>query len=652
MDPNRYNAGGGVIDPYKNPVMAKPDSQSVSGSSSYTPAQVSAPAPVSYTKPVLADFPQYTSAPTQPTVISASSTSDQIKAYQKANGLVISGTISPQTKAFLAKKNSGFTSSVGPTINNNVNNAVNSAGNSLTGGQPVPLPQPTQQSGAAAPTDTTSGGILSGLSTSIAQATQMGQRAMQAQQLVYDTTLAQQNAKYANLQNTLQRDYEKASGIALENAVALNPYSQSRGASTSSNFQGKITDNYHRASAELQQQADLAQQALAAGNTKAYLEIQNAMDATISNVTRSTQEMLLSATKIAQDERQFTVEQRNKSVDDYQKALTDSPVPQASDLAKMTDEQLMMLPAVRLGLNAGFDINGIKNDLVGASYAQGAKSAKAELEVENLKSQINSRSLQDSLDVKKYNLDVSKFNNEQKQTYQATGDALLTGLQRFTAIHNTKDDYGTIWGGLQSQYQATSSNEQKLDMSKNYVLSVLAAKQPKVLEQYNKSDEIANRLDLALSEIKQGNFMTDPIKATKNSLLNRIGKGDPYYNDVKALFSGATAEERKRLFGQTLTGKENKSAEAFLPVDGVDTTATLKSKIETLKGLAELSRDKVVYQQLGIDTSSMMDNFVSQRTADLQAKRSGGNMILMTGPKGTFSVPAAQVETFKKNGYK
>lgn len=194
-----------------------------------------------------------------------------------------------------------ITSSSQPILDQKKQQAVNDAGNALTNSSGKTAPNPTY------------GGIDSNTLNMILSSGKSGQetakaiadRLLNAQQLSYNTALASQNAKYASLASSLQTEYQRHMESAKATAASLNPYATAKGALTANEFTARITDDYNTAAQSLQQQADMAQKELAAGNYKAYVDIQNGLDTTMENLNRQTQSMLMDFAKQAEQTRQF-----------------------------------------------------------------------------------------------------------------------------------------------------------------------------------------------------------------------------------------------------------------------------------------------------------------------------------------------------------
>lgn len=520
---------------------------------------------------------------------------------------------------------SGITSSAGPVISNQINQAVNTAGSAIT-------TQP--QSGDTNSLSNMSLEQISQYINSITQpkidaATKNAERAMQARKLTYDSALAQVNQKYGQLQKQLQDNLDKSSQVALEDAIALNPYSTARGARTADNFQNKINQNYEAASAQLQQQADMAQQALAAGEYEAYAQIQANLDNIIADVTSETANLLLDFRTQAEQSRQFDETQELNKVSSYVDVLAKTGAPSMDALNQMSDEELMQLPAVKAGLRAGYDIDGIRQDLMNASQIQEQANRQTLLENEYRQAQIDKVRNDITIDSAQASFNKQKAGVGIQQPLSS--DSRLAGLQNFVLSNTTDKDYPIIWNNVKSGYDAAQN---KQDFADQYVKARLSEKE---ISKYQTAEDIANLFDIATNQIDSGGFTTGPVKATLQNVLKTIGKQDQYYDATRSLFSKGTAEERLRIFGATLTSGEKSSAAQFLPSDK-DTTSVLKYKLDSLKGLAQLSMRRTLDTKLGIDYSAASNKFLSDRINGLKSLQSGKPQ----QSSGTSSSPGAQ----------
>lgn len=221
-----------------------------------------------------------------------------------------------------------ITSSASPVLDKNKQDAVQNAGNNLTGGT-----TPTQP--------TTQDQILqylmqqaqSGNKESQQLLARQSERLMDAQKLSYDAALASKNFQYKQLHDRLTQGFERNMQVAKSTAVSLNPYSQATQATTAQKFGERIEADYQQAAADLQFQADLAQQQLEAGNYKAYVDMQNALESGINQLERSAQQSMMDLYKMAEQSRQFEEQmafsqqslqsqERRAAADDFRLGLT------------------------------------------------------------------------------------------------------------------------------------------------------------------------------------------------------------------------------------------------------------------------------------------------------------------------------------------
>lgn len=278
---------------------------------------------------------------------------------------------------------------------NNGKSAVSAAGNAITG----PTPNTSGSSGQTTPVTTTSnttgvdpttGAAIDAL-TAANNATQgLFQNMQNALQMQYNADLAKNNAQYDALFQNLAQQHTAALGVAAQNAATLNPYSTSKGATTDVNFAGAINDKYQQQASQLNEQAQAAQQELAAGNYSSYVALQGKMQdaqtsftSSMTNILQNYQSQQIAKAKAAQDLVEFNQGESDKAVTQYTDTLSKIQLPSPEQLKGMTDDQLMALPAVQQGLKAGYSLSGIKADLNSAAVLQAQNLAFKEAQTAN-----------------------------------------------------------------------------------------------------------------------------------------------------------------------------------------------------------------------------------------------------------------------------
>lgn len=212
------------------------------------------------------------------------------------------------------------------------------------------------------------------------QMNQEYQMGVQAMQMTYDANLAAVDHHYRNLFQELDSQFQQNLAVAQHNAQSLNPYSQSAGAQTAANFNGKITQDYQKQAMNLQRQADLARQELAAGHYEAYVGLHRQMQDSQREFQNNMMNFMFQSTQAIEQSRQFEMQETRANVGNYVDMLSSQPVPSVDELNQMTDQQLMSLPVVQQGLRAGYDIQGIREDLMGASSMQAAAAEQAQFD--------------------------------------------------------------------------------------------------------------------------------------------------------------------------------------------------------------------------------------------------------------------------------
>lgn len=219
-------------------------------------------------------------------------------------------------------------------------------------------------------------------------------------------------------------------------------------------------------------------------------------------------------------------------------------------------------------------------------------------------------------------LPVSSTKNTTKQDADLLNQAL-----GYVAEGANKWNYPTIRDAFIKGYKdAPDKTQYVLDQVKSNLNTT-------ELKQFNDKEDVSIRMANVLNAINDGTFKTGRLTSMSNNVKNIVSAGDPYYNDIKSLFSSASAAERLRLFGASLTNNEQKSAKDFLPSD-TDRTEVLKFKVQTLQGMADLEKKKLLFQRLGIPTDGIVTDYLSSQKAQLDSLQNGSTKQETFSPTG------------------
>jgi hypothetical protein len=306
--------------------------------------------------------------------------------------------VAAQVAAIDAKTSTkpAITSSNSALDANQTKTAVNTAGNNLTA--PNANTNSNSNSNTSSTNTTTPGQVVDPTTKLAIDSLTAGNESMKALftnmtnalQMNFNAELAQHNAQYGSLFSELSTQHTAALGVAAQNAASLNPYSTAKGATTDLNFAGAINDKYQAQAQSLAQQASAALQALQAGNYKDYIALQTQMQDQQNNFTtgmtsilQNYQSQQLAQAKAAQDLEEFNQTEADKTVTEYTDALSHIQLPSPTELSKMTDDELMALPAVQRGLAAGYTLDGVKSDILNAAKVQAQDSSLKNAQIEN-----------------------------------------------------------------------------------------------------------------------------------------------------------------------------------------------------------------------------------------------------------------------------
>ena len=275
-----------------------------------------------------------------------------------ASDAVKAGVASGQYKT-LTKTNSlgnQITSSASPVLEQQTNQAI------TTGASTLANPQTTQPGG----TDPFQQKILDFLGQSKAEATAQMSSDLAAATSSFQSSLANLNFKNQNLAKELESRYDKMRQVATTNAIALNPYSQSRGAQTSANYQGAITKDFNDAAATLAHQASLEEQAMASQNQTALSEIQRQTRQTLSGLDQKLLEYGMNMQKEAKQAQQYEQTRADtksyRAQDDFQtyiNTMSGSPELQGDINSYFSSGTINpgLAPFVQKGMEAGMSPN-------------------------------------------------------------------------------------------------------------------------------------------------------------------------------------------------------------------------------------------------------------------------------------------------------
>src|SRR5690606_20229507 len=110
--------------------------------------------------------------------------------------------------------------------------------------------------------------------------------------------------------------------VATSNAIALNPYSQSRGAQTAANFNNAINSEYDRQTAKITRQFQLAREALAAGHAEAAYKLRKSAQDSLAEANQQFKQGLMSLYQQAKEQQRFDIQQQSKYQDDFIERLS------------------------------------------------------------------------------------------------------------------------------------------------------------------------------------------------------------------------------------------------------------------------------------------------------------------------------------------
>lgn len=332
------------------------------------------------------------------------------------------------------------------------------------------------------------------------------------------------------------------------------------------------------------------------------------------------------------------------------------------DERKITNSQ----KAAQLLIDKGVDIKNIKpdelkklasyygitEDMIGSTYTSiVSQTAKTKKEAEEKRKQ----ELEDDL-IKKgiqtvgkdssgfiYNPKTKKYERVSGTGVSSNGNSFgnvttdstinLKPYEAFILRNVTDKDAGAVLDSFRYGYNAAPD---KASYLRDYAVSYL---KNKPLENYNSAEDIELAMSNVSDALASGDFKSGPFRSIGNQVLFYVGAQSPYYDSIKTLFSKGKAEERLRLFGASLTTGEQGAARDFLP-DSKDPSNVLKFKIDTMISAAQLAKDRIVAQALGLPYSSSVQSYLGTQKKLLADLKSGKSIV------GNQSTPSSSVPEF------
>lgn len=263
----------------------------------------------------------------------------------------------------------GISASSMPTDNINRAKALQSAEENLTRGT-EPNRAETFNISTAGEVEGIFGQILSGNKDYQDLTTKHFKEGMDMIDRIYDTALARSDMGYKNLMEDIRRNEKKAVEVATANAIALNPYSQSRGAQTAANFNQVIKSEYARQAQRATEAYQLAQRELADGNAKAAMQLKQAAQQDLAQANQQFQKSLIDIYKESQEQQRFEIRQQSQYLDDFMDSIA------ALDLSGEIGD---ISGVVEKGLLAGLTEDEIDSALKQAARLQGTKISETQL---------------------------------------------------------------------------------------------------------------------------------------------------------------------------------------------------------------------------------------------------------------------------------
>jgi len=224
---------------------------------------------------------------------------------------------------------------------------------------------------------------------------------------IYDVELAREDYQYKSSMDKLKRNEKKAVQAATANAIALNPYSQSRGAQTAQNFNNAIKTEYERLGQDITQKYRMAREALAAGRAETAFKLRQSAQQQLAQANEKFQTQLFDIYKQSKQEERLELEQESQFQDDFIEAIQELPL---GDIDNLDPSSLSRIN--ELGKRLGMSEDEIANYVIQYTQLSGSEREREamkdnldikykEAQIDNVYSQINDRSDEDEDDTTK-----------------------------------------------------------------------------------------------------------------------------------------------------------------------------------------------------------------------------------------------------------
>lgn len=491
-------------------------------------------------------------------------------------------------------------------------------------------------------------------------ASDQAKQAKADQDSLYQNKLAEQNAEYAQAKADLDTQKNKDLDVAKTTSAALNPYG---GPNTDEdNYTGTINNEYTKLQQTLDNQAKQAQAALAAGNMDAYAKINANIAKTKTDGLANIQTIIQGVTKNKQFDQEeadkaATLKQNDelKNTSLYQSALTNLPQPKqladlGDDFSKLTTEQQAYIQgqqAYQVGIQAGLTPqgvwSGIKNAATSAYKQQAADAKQQEIAISNARAQAYLASAQANL------LNKQSAALDIQTIAMPAGGAFLDAL--YNAQNNgkyTKDKNERAVSTLAYNLGKGDTENAKTSLV-NFALSGGSATDQRM---YNTLQglpalvlSIQSKIDALPADQKQS-FM----KGTINELLNKVGQTkDPKLQEIGFELAHLQKNYVAPIYGmRAATAGDKDSVFNNLFSNVTDSKDLSLTKLNALVSTAQDTVNSQVQSRIGAQPYSVL---FPNGALGSPTPISTSGMTVMTGPKGTFNIPASEVENAKKQGY-
>lgn len=447
---------------------------------------------------------------------------------------------------------------------------------------------------------------------------------------VYDAQLGRVNQQYSNQMQDLKQSFQQQKGMAEQQAAALNPYSEAQGAMTARNFTGAIENQYQKQASRLQEAATIAQNELAAGRTKNYMEINQAMQESNRQFKKEMAGFLLDAQRNAQAaqqaDRQYDLNVAQFGLQQDRFALDQQETAQSQFMDFVG--QFNQDPNFKASLNDFYQTGEVSEGLqplIDKGLAAGYSSPEEILAVAQYET-TQQRQFQQQQDLNWYQAKTARM-----RANNVGGGGVQTNTQETGETNEilsralTQALAGSGMTDTQRGFVVQLANQQGLDGLFSWAANnKFSATERDAYKQYGTS---ADTLSYVSDQLETAETTFGPYKNLAEVSKPWLAmQRDPEYTELAQSIEVAQAQIRRGFYGTAVTDSEKSTANRFL-INPNDDFESVKIKVRNLANIMRFANDKNAAQALGVGDEISIRNYLEAETPEkAEEKRQSQNV--------------------------